>query len=80
MFDPDDNSVMCAKGKIYQTTPPSEFEYKSGLILWSQSESGEKIPLTMNILYFYQPILYIFIEIGFVVYGYLHIYIYIYTS
>lgn len=49
MFDPDDNSVMCAKGKIYQTTPPSEFEYKSGLILWSQSESGEKIPLTMNI-------------------------------
>jgi hypothetical protein len=49
MFDPDEKRVICAKGKIYQTTPPSEFEYKSGLILWSQSESGEKIPLTMNI-------------------------------
>ena len=49
MFDGDNKSVVCSKGKIYQTTPSSEFEHKSGLIFWTQSDIGEKIPLTLNL-------------------------------
>lgn len=49
MFDPDDNSVMCAKGKVYQTSPSSDFELKTGLVFWVSSESEEKVPLTLKL-------------------------------
>jgi len=49
MFNPDDNSVICAKGKIYQTTPSSEFEYDTGLIFWVSSEIDENVPLTLKL-------------------------------
>jgi hypothetical protein len=49
MFNPDDNSVICAKGKIYETSPASEFEVKTGLVFWVSSEVDEKIPLTLKI-------------------------------
>ena len=49
MFDPDDNSVICSKGKIYKTSPSTEFEYESGLIFWVYSEISKNIPLTLKI-------------------------------
>jgi len=49
MFNPDDNSVICAKGKIYQTVPSSEFEAKTGLVFWVSSEIEENIPLTLKL-------------------------------
>ena len=49
MFNTDDNSVICAKGKIYETSPSSEFEGKTGLVFWVSSEVDEKIPLTLKI-------------------------------
>lgn len=49
MFDPDDNSVICTKGKFYETHMSTEFELKSGLIFWVSSENDEKIPLTLKI-------------------------------
>jgi hypothetical protein len=49
MFNPDDNSVICAKGKIYQTIPSSEFEYENGLIFWVDCEESLRTPLTLKI-------------------------------
>lgn len=49
MFNPDDNSVICIKGKIYQTHQSSEFEAKTGLVFWVSSEIEENIPLTLKI-------------------------------
>ena len=49
MFDPDDNSIICVKGKIYQTVPSSEFESKTGLVFWVKGEIDENIPLTLKL-------------------------------
>lgn len=49
MFNPDDNSVICAKGKIYQTVSSSEFEAKTGLVFWVFSEIEENTPLTLKL-------------------------------
>ena len=49
MFNPDDNSVICAKGTIYQTYTSSEFESKTGLVFWVSSENEERIPLTLKL-------------------------------
>lgn len=49
MFNPDDNSVICAKGKIYQTHMATEFEIKTGLVFWTSSETEDKIPLTLKL-------------------------------
>jgi len=53
MFNPDDNSVICVKGKIYETHPGSEFELKTGLVLWVYSDVEEEIPLTIKLFYKY---------------------------
>lgn len=49
MFNPDDNSVICAKGKIYSTYMATEFELKTGLVFWVSSEVDERIPLTLKL-------------------------------
>jgi hypothetical protein len=47
-FDLKDKEVLCKKGKIYQTFPPSEFESESGVCFWISTEIEEKIPLTLK--------------------------------
>lgn len=50
LFNPDDNSVICAKGKIYQTRPSTEFEYETGLIFWViVDDFSENVPLTLKL-------------------------------
>jgi hypothetical protein len=49
MFNSDDNSVICAKGTIYETHSASEFEEKTGLVFWVSSETEERVPLTLKL-------------------------------
>jgi hypothetical protein len=49
MFNRDENLVMCAKGKIYETIPSTEFELSSGICFWVKTEVDENIPLTLKI-------------------------------
>lgn len=49
MFNNDEKIVVCAKGKVYQTKPPSDFESKTGICLWVNSEIGEDVPLTLKV-------------------------------
>jgi hypothetical protein len=48
MFDTNEKKVLCAKGKLYKTFEPSDFEAKSGICLWVDGELDEKIPLTLK--------------------------------
>lgn len=38
LFIKDEKKVLCVKGKIYKTHPPTEFELESGLCLWVETE------------------------------------------
>ena len=49
MFNNDEKIVVCAKGKIYQTIPSSDFEAKTGICFWVESEIGENVPLTLKL-------------------------------
>lgn len=49
MFNPDDNSVICAKGRIYKTTESSDFEAKTGICFWVKTEVDEDVPLTIKL-------------------------------
>ena len=49
MFDTNEKKVLCAKGKLYKTHQPSDFEAKTGICIWVDSEVEEKVPLTMKI-------------------------------
>jgi hypothetical protein len=58
LFVKDEKYVLCVKGKIYNSQPPTEFELESGLCLWVENElepSGNQIgapdnwtPLTLK--------------------------------
>lgn len=48
MFTTDSKDLLCAKGKFYKTFEPSDFESKTGICLWVNSEVEEKIPLTIK--------------------------------
>lgn len=49
MFNPDDNSVICVKGKLYKTIEPSDFESKTGICFWVKTEIDEDVPLTLKL-------------------------------
>ena len=55
MFNKDENLVICAKGKIYETIPSTEFELTSGICFWVKTEIDESdslygpVPLTLKI-------------------------------
>lgn len=49
MFNTDDNSVICAKGKMYQTVESSDFEAKTGICFWVKTEIDSDVPLTIKL-------------------------------
>jgi hypothetical protein len=49
MFNKDENLVICAKGKIYETIPSTEFELTSGICFWIKTEINESVPLTLKL-------------------------------
>ena len=49
MFVKDEKIVVCAKGKIYQALPSSDFEEKTGICFWVKGELDKNIPLTLKI-------------------------------
>ncbi len=38
LFEKDNKTVLCKKDKIYKTHTPTEFELKSGLCFWVETE------------------------------------------
>ncbi len=51
LFVKDEKKVLCKKGKIYKTYQPTEFELKSGLCFWVETElegTGNQIGDTDN--------------------------------
>jgi len=49
MFNTDEKIVICSKGKIYKTHPPTDFEDQCGVCLWVESDLPERVPITVKI-------------------------------
>lgn len=49
MFNKDENLVICAKGKIYETIDSTEFELSCGICFWVKTEINENVPVTLKI-------------------------------
>lgn len=48
LFKTDEKSILCKKGKFYNTIPASEFEFNYGIIFWTETEIDDNYPLTQK--------------------------------
>ncbi len=48
MFDKGEKKVLCLKGKSYKIYDPTDFEESTGICLWVDNETDERIPLTLK--------------------------------
>lgn len=49
MFETNEKTVLCSKGKTYKIYGPTDFEESSGICFWVDSEIDERVPLTNKV-------------------------------